>query len=306
MTPNVIIDCDPGGDDAVAILLAAKHTHLHGITTVSGNVPLHHTTRNALSLIELMHADIPVHSGADKPLQAKPAHAEHVHGEHGFGDVFLPAPQTPVAGDDAAGYLIEASKAIDNLWVAAIGPLTNIALALRRDPDWAQRIAGVSIMGGSTMGGNVTAAAEFNIWADPEAAREVFQSGVPIKLSGTNLTHQLQTDDQVLERLHGGGKIAQLVAKLYDGLHQRLDLLTGERRAALHDPCAILALSHPELLTLRPLPVDVELNGELTRGMTVIDQRITPQPVDSHVEVGLTIDADAAMQVTIDTLLNYP
>lgn len=305
MKPNLILDCDPGGDDAVAILLAAKHANLHAITTVSGNVSLAYTTRNALSLLEVIGADIPVHSGASRPLKCEPVYAEYVHGEGGFGDVKLPQPTREVSSQDAVGYLIESSRTIDGLWVAAVGPLTNIAMAIEQDPDWVNRIEGLAIMGGGTDSGNITPMAEFNIWADPEAARIVFNSGAAIKLCGLNLTRQLQTDDDILMRLTGHGTVAQLVADLFAGLHTRLSVLTGERRAALHDPCAIIALTHPELIDFERLPVDVELCGELTRGMTVIDQRPGPAPASSRVEVGMTIDSDSAMQLIIDTLIRY-
>lgn len=305
MKPNLVLDCDPGGDDAVAILLAAKHANLHGITTVSGNAPLADTTRNALALVELIGADIPVHSGANRPLKCEPAHAEFVHGKNGFGDTELPDPVRQVGSEDAVRYLIESSHTIDKLWVAAVGPLTNIALAIKQDADWANRVAGLSIMGGSTVSGNITPTAEFNIWADPEAAHIVFNSGVAIKLCGLNLTRQLQTDDDILKRLTGQGETAQLIANLFADLHTRLSAITGERRAALHDPCAIIALTHPEFIGFERLAADIELDGKLTRGMTVIDQRPSPQKSSSNIEIGMTIESNHAMQLVIDTVLSY-
>lgn len=302
---NLILDCDPGGDDAIAMLLAIKHANLCGVTTVSGNAPLADTTRNALSLLEAVGADIPVHSGASRPLACEPVHAEQVHGKGGFGDVELPQPTRQVSSEDAVGYLLDSSRAIDKLWVVAVGPLTNIAMAIERDAGWVNRIAGLSIMGGSTDSGNITPTAEFNIWADPEAARIVFNSGAAIKLCGLNLTRQLQTDDEILKRLAGRGAIAQLFADLFAALHTRLSVLTGERRAALHDPCSVIALTHPELIGFDRLPVDIELDGELTRGMTVVDQRSSPMPVSSSVEVGMSIDSDRAMQLVIDTMSSY-
>ncbi|MGD9999970.1 MAG: nucleoside hydrolase, partial [Ilumatobacteraceae bacterium] len=189
--PSIVLDCDPGHDDAIAIIVAARHTDLLGITTVAGNAPLERTTRNALIVRELLGIDVPVHSGAARPLVAEPKHAEYVHGASGMDGAELPEPTRPVDGTDAVEFIVETCRANEGTWLVPVGPLTNIALALRVAPDLARRIAGISLMGGGTVG-NRTPVAEFNIWADPEAAAAVFGYGGPLVMSGLDLTFQFQ------------------------------------------------------------------------------------------------------------------
>ena len=303
MPLDVVIDCDPGHDDAIALMVAHRHASVLGITTVSGNAPLADTSRNALALTELAGWRTPVHSGAAAPLNGKPLHATHVHGETGLGGAGLPEPATSLASRDAPGFLLETSKRVDDLWVVAIGPLTNLALALEKDPDFAGRIAGISIMGGSATTGNVTRAAEFNIWADPEAAAVVFRAGARLRMCGLNLTTQLQSEDGLIPRLAGRGAVPDLVARLFAFIHDRMEDLVGERRAALHDPCAVLALTHPHLLRFEPRAVDIELSGEWTRGMTVVDERTLRRRDPPNTEVAYEIDAEAAMEVVLESVL---
>ena len=303
MPLDVVIDCDPGHDDAIALMVAHRHANVLGITTVSGNAPLADTSRNALALTELAGWRTPVHGGAAAPLNGKPLHATHVHGETGLGGAGLPEPTRSLASRDAIGFLLETSKRVDGLWVVAIGPLTNLALALEKDPDFAGRIAGISIMGGSATTGNVTRAAEFNIWADPEAAAMVFRAGARLRMCGLNLTTQLQSEDGLIPRLAGRGAVPDLVARLFAFIHDRMEELAGERRAALHDPCAVLALTHPHLLRFEPRAVDVELAGEWTRGMTVVDERTLRRRDPPNAEVAYGIDAEAAMEVVVESVL---
>ena len=307
--PRLIIDCDPGHDDAIALILAHRHAEVVGITTVSGNAPLDATTDNALMVTALLGAATPVHRGAAKPLAGEPAHASAVHGESGLGGVARIAHQRSAASDDAVGFLLDAAD--EALWVVAIGPLTNLALALERDPSWGRRLAGISIMGGSTDIGNVTRVAEFNIFADPEAAARVFSCGAHLTMCGLNLTRQLRSNDALAERLRRtDSPLAQFAAQSFDDLHDRIEGLTGDREAALHDPCAVLAVTHPQLLETRRQAVSVELNGTLTRGMTVVDQRPQPPSVGAArqgadaptANVAYTIDADAAMAVVVEAL----
>ena len=246
LQPKIIIDCDPGHDDAVAIILAARTSHLLGITTVSGNASLANVTCNALAITELLEADIPVHSGAARPLIGSPRHAQHVHGETGLGGARLPQPVREVASEDAVEYLLAASREHADCHLVAIGPLTNVALALQRDPTFADRLAGISIMGGSTSVGNVTRAAEFNVWADPEAADVVFSSGAHLQMCGLNLTHQLRTDDShVTELRQMSSASASFVADLFEFMHERMAGLSGSRTFPLHDPCAGVAGDAP-------------------------------------------------------------
>ena len=298
---RMIIDCDPGHDDAIALILAHRHAEVVGITTVSGNAPLAATTANALMVTALLDVDTPVFSGAAKPLVGEPFHATAVHGESGLGGVDRLAHEREPAGDDAVAFLLDAAGS--DIVVVAIGPLTNLALAIERDPGWPSRIAGISIMGGSTGMGNATRVAEFNILADPEAAARVFESGAPITMCGLNLTHQLQTDDTVTERLRGvDSPRARFAAQVFEFLHNRMENLIGSRRAALHDPCAVLAVTHPDLVSTKPRAVAVELDGSLTRGMTVVDQRVGRRRDPVNANVAYRIDAGRAMEVVMQCL----
>ncbi len=186
----VIIDCDPGHDDAIAIVVAARHTNLLGITTVGGNAPVESTTRNAIIVRDLLGLDVPVHAGANRPIVVPPAHADYVHGVSGLDGADLPEPSGPPASHDAVGFIIETWPRPRRLWLVPTGPLTNIALAPRSAPDLGSRIAGISLMGGGTFG-NRTAAAEFNIWADPRPRRWSSYGG-PLIMTGLDLSHQLQ------------------------------------------------------------------------------------------------------------------
>ena len=231
---NIVIDCDPGHDDAVAILLAHQHANVFGITTVSGNASLENTTRNALHMVELIEVDTPVHSGAARPLVGEPVHADRVHGATGLGGVALDDPQRGVTSTEAIEFLLTTARALPDLWVVAIGPLTNVAQAIQRDAGFASRIQGISIMGGSAGVGNVTRVAEFNVWADPEAADVVFRSGANLKMCGLNLTHQLKTDDDLIEQLRASDKpVPNLAAKLFEFMHGRMAdrLLTSVPRS---------------------------------------------------------------------------
>src|SRR6478736_2602047 len=190
---KVLLDCDPGHDDVMAVLTAARYADLVAITTVAGNAALEYTTRNALVTCDLAGIEGPVHSGAAGPRSGPTQNAVHVHGNEGLDGVEIPRPARPVAGTDAAGFIVETVAETPGLWIVAVGPLTNVALALRADPELANRVAGISIMGGGTFG-NATAAAEFNIWADPEAADVVFRSGARIRMCGLDLTHQVCAD----------------------------------------------------------------------------------------------------------------
>ena len=303
MALNVVVDCDPGHDDAIALMVAHRFANVVGISTVCGNAPLADTSRNALALTELAGWDTPVYSGAAAPLAGEPLHARHVHGETGLGGAGLPEPTRELAGTDAVGFLLETSKRIDDLWVVAVGPLTNVALALERDSAFAERVAGISIMGGSATAGNVTRTAEFNIHADPEAAAVVFGSGARLKMCGLNLTTQFQSEDGLIPRLAGRGPVPDLVARLFAFIHDRMQELVGERRAALHDPCAVLALTHAHLIRMEPRAVDIELAGKWTRGMTVIDQRTLRRQDPPNAEVAYEIDVDAALEVVLDGVL---
>lgn len=303
---KVIIDCDPGHDDVIALIFAHASTYVQGVTTVSGNTNIEHTTANALGVCALLDSDTQVFRGAAHPLQREPVFGSQVHGATGLGDVKLPEHNRTEETVGAVEFLLEGVDA--DTWIIAIGPLTNLALALQRDPDWGKRFAGISLMGGSVKVGNVSAVAEFNIFHDPEAAAIVFASGIPIKMCGLNLTTQFMTDQSTVEALRGAAKnnqkfshIARFAADCFENIHSALVAMGRKRRAALHDPCAVLALTHPELLQFEQRRVVVETKGEYTTGMTVVDERYWATENDL-VEVGYQIDADAAMAVVLSTL----
>jgi inosine-uridine nucleoside N-ribohydrolase len=310
--PRVLIDCDPGHDDVLAIGVAARHCDIVGITTVAGNSPLTNTMRNALIASDLFGlASVPVHSGAARPLNGSVGQfATEAHGRTGLDGPVPRAPSRMATGDDAVSFIVETVRATEGLWLIPIGPLTNIALALRRAPDIATRVAGISVMGGSTTHGNLTATAEFNIGFDPEAAAEVFGSGAPLMMCGLDLTHQVGVDGSFIDALLAhGSDTATFCAELmgyYHGFAARIRGLTGDAARAvlapLHDPCAVLAVTHPELFTTQRLRVDVETTGTLTRGMTVADLRPWADPARANVDVVTSADRDAVVALILAAL----
>jgi inosine-uridine nucleoside N-ribohydrolase len=302
----MILDCDPGHDDAIAIVVAARRAELLGLTTVAGNAPLERTTHNALVVRELLGVDVPVHAGAVRPLLAAPRPAAMVHGESGLDGAHLPEPSRPLDGHDAVAFIVETCREQDDVWIVAVGPLTNVALALRLAPDIAGRIAGISLMGGGTFG-NRSAVAEFNIWADPEAAAVVFDYGGPLVMAGLDLTHQLLATTERIAAVRGlPGRLAAILADLLGFFSStyisRHDGMSG---AAVHDPCAVLALTHPELFERVARHVAVETSGELTRGMTVIDRRTLIERPPPNCDVLTQVDADAAFGVILDTIASF-
>lgn len=274
MARKLILDCDPGLDDALALLLAHGDPALElvGVTTVGGNVSLANTTRNALELREyLKFPTVPVSAGADRPLVREPVDASHVHGARGLGDIVLPAATLPDTGEHAADFIVEALRktpgAID---LVATGPLTNIALALQREPAIARWVRSFTIMGGSATRGNATPAAEYNIYADPEAAAIVFAADWNVTMIGLDLTLQAQANDAVIERMKQLGALAdELIVPLATFFSNPDDPVWDGQ--SVHDVCAVAYVSRPDLFELRPARVDVELKGEFTTGMTVVD-----------------------------------
>jgi inosine-uridine nucleoside N-ribohydrolase len=305
--PAIILDCDPGHDDAVAIVVAAHCCEVLGITTVAGNAPLDRTTHNALVMRELAGLDTQVHAGAERPLVAPPMHASYVHGESGLDGADLPAPTRPLDGTDAVEFIIDTCRRQEGVWLVPVGPLTNIGLALRAAPDLAGRIAGISVMGGGSVG-NRTAVAEFNIWADPEAAAVVVgaseEHGTRLLLAGLDVTHRFQATPSRVEEVRAlPGRLAAVLADLFDffsaGYVARHEDFLG---AAVHDPLAVLAVTHPELFTVERRHVGIELRGELTRGMTVIDRRTLVDRPAANCEVVTDVDADAAWRLVVDAV----
>ena len=302
----IILDCDPGHDDAIAMIVAARHTNLIGITTVAGNAPLESTTHNAIVVRDLLGIDVPVHSGASRPLVAEPRHAGYVHGESGLDGAQLPPPSGPPESRDAIAFIIDTVRNYEGVWLVPTGPMTNIALALRSAPDIAARVAGISFMGGGLFG-NSTPTAEFNIWADPEAAAIVVGYGGPLVMAGLDVTHQLQATPERIDQVRAApGELAATLADLmsffsgtYVSRHENL------RGAAVHDPLAVLALTHPELFTRSFSHVAVETAGEHTRGMTVIDQRTLIDRPEPNCDRLISVDSDAAWAVVLEAITHF-
>lgn len=296
--PRIILDCDPGHDDAVAIVVAAHTCDVLGITTVAGNAPLDRTTHNARVLRHMLDLDVEVHSGAGRPMVVEPAFAGYVHGESGLDGADLPEPTRPLDGTDGIQFLIETARSNPGCHLVVTGPMTNIALALRSDPSLGDHIAGISFMGGGTFG-NRTAMSEFNFWADPHAAAVVVNSGLPLIMAGLDVTHQFQATAPRIEQVKAiDGQLAHVLSGLFDffsaNYSSRHDDMEG---AAVHDPLAVLALSHRQLFESEERFVDVVIDGNHTRGMTVVDQRTLIDRPAANCTVLTKVDADAAWDV---------
>lgn len=287
MSPRkIIIDTDPGQDDAVAILLAlgSPEIELLGITAVAGNVPLALTQKNARTILELARrTDVPVFAGADRPLLRPLITAEHVHGKTGLDGPTLPSPTMPLQDMHAVDFLIRTlrSEPAGTVTLCPIGPLTNIALALMQAPDIAGRIAEIVLMGGAYFEvGNITPAAEFNIYVDPEAAAKVFACGAPITVMPLDVTHKALTNAARVQAFRDlGTPVGQAVAEWTDFFERFDKEKYGAAGAPLHDPCTIAYLIRPEIFSGRHINVEIETLSELTRGMTVADWwRVSGRP----------------------------
>ena len=275
---KIIIDTDPGQDDAVAILLALASPELEvlGITAVAGNVPLPLTEKNARIICELARrTDIPVFAGCDAPLARKLVTAEHVHGKTGLDGIALPDPTMKLQATHAVDFIIEALRThpTGSITLCPLGPLTNIATAFRRAPDIIPRIAEVVLMGGACFEvGNITPSAEFNIYVDPEAADIVFKSAVPLVVMPLDVTHSALTSRDWVEGMRSLGTEAGRAVAGWTDFFERFDTAKyGTSGAPLHDPCVIAYLIRPDLFGGRHINVVIETRGDYTIGMTVAD-----------------------------------
>lgn len=275
---KIIIDTDPGQDDAVAILLAlaAPELEVVGITVVAGNVPLALTQKNARIICELAgRTDVRIHAGCDRPLARKLVTAEHVHGKTGLDGIALPEPTMPLAPGHAVDFIIETLRRepAGSVTLCPLGPLTNIATAFQKAPDIVPRVAEIVLMGGGYFeGGNITPAAEFNIYVDPEAADIVVRAGVPLVMMPLDVTHKALTSREWVEGMRAlGTEIGRAVASWTDFFERYDTAKYGSQGAPLHDPCVIAYLIDPTLFQGRHVHVAVELEGKHTLGMTVAD-----------------------------------
>ena len=279
MTRKIIIDTDPGQDDAVALLLALASPEdfdVLGIVAVAGNVSLAQNARNALKVLELSgRTDVPVYAGCERPMRRHLVTAEYVHGDTGLDGPGLPEPKIKLRKQHGVDFIIETILAHEpgTVTLCTLGPLTNIAMALVKAPEIASRIKELVMMGGAYFEvGNVTPAAEFNIYVDPEAADVVLRSGIPIVMVPLDVTHMILTTHERLEKIDAiGNKAGRAVAQML-AFSERFDLQKyGTKGAPLHDPCVPAYLIKPELFEGRHINVTIETASELTMGMTVAD-----------------------------------
>ena len=303
MATPIILDCDPGIDDALAIAFAHGHPgiDLVGITTVAGNVSLARTTANALAVCEYIGAaGTPVTAGCAGPLLRPALDARQVHGESGLGGAVLPAPAASPAPGHAIDYIIETVRAAPGqITLVATGPLTNIALAVKREPRLADWVREFVIMGGSAGRGNVTPAAEYNIWADPEAAAAVFRAGWTVVVLGLDVTLRTGATPAVMQRMRELGPLGTTL--LLPALDQYKSV-SEPSGPPVHDVCAVAWVAQPGLFGLVPARVQVETAGQLTSGMTVTDFEapgFAEQVDGGNAQVAMSIDVDGFWELTL-------
>jgi purine nucleosidase len=296
MRQSLIIDCDPGVDDAVGLLLAFASPELDivAVTTVAGNVSLERTTRNARIIRQIAgREDVPVFAGADRPLRRPSAEAAEFHGTEGLGGLETFEPDAPAAAGSAVDAIIERVMAhpAGSVAVAVMGPMTNLALALRAEPSLAERLGSVVVMGGArSEGGNITASAEFNIWADPDAAAEVFTSACRVTVLGLDATHQVRSTEARMAAIEAlPGRSARTAAALLRFSQEVERRIVGWEWAPLHDPCTVAWLLKPDLFRTMPCEIAVETESDLTRGHTAVEFRVEAATARHH----WVVEADA-------------
>ncbi|MFP4518803.1 MAG: nucleoside hydrolase [Oceanicaulis sp.] len=279
MNRKVILDCDPGVDDCIALMAALgapDAIDLLGVSVVAGNVPVEICARNAASVLTLAgRCDVKVHAGCARPMVFEPVFADHIHGETGLGAARLPEPEAPVQARHAVDFLCDMLERAEpgSITLVLTGPMTNAALALVKAPGIAEAIAEIVVMGGAReAGGNITASAEFNIFADPHAAHVVLNAGLKTTLIGLDATLQLRCTPQRLARLKASSHRApQAAAAMVEHVNGVYGEIYGDEGAALHDPCTIGYLLAPHLFAARPAAVHVDTRDGLTRGHTAVD-----------------------------------
>lgn len=312
MTRKIIIDTDPGQDDAVAILLALASPELEvlGITAVAGNVPLGLTQKNARIVCELAgRTDIRVFAGCDAPMRRKLVTAEHVHGKTGLDGPDLPDPVMALETANAVDFLIETLRGAPegSVTLCPLGPLTNIATAFARAPDIVGRVQEIVLMGGAYFEvGNITPAAEFNIYVDPEAAEIVFKSGVPLVVMPLDVTHKALVTRPRNDAFRTiGNRTGVAVAEMTDFFERFDKAKYGSEGAPLHDPTVIAWLLAPDLFSGRPINVEIETEGRFTSGMTVADWWGVSGRVANALFMG-DVDADGFFTLLTDRLARLP
>ncbi len=308
---SIIIDCDPGQDDAIAILLALAspdEIETLALTAVAGNVPLALTQRNARQLVELAgNATVPVHAGCTRPLSRVLETAEYVHGETGLNGVSLPEPAQPLAPAHAVDAIVDLVMQAPegSVTLCALGPLTNVAMAMLKEPGLAQHLKEIVLMGGAIGLGNVTPAAEFNIYVDPEAASVIFGSGVPLTMVGLDVTHQVLVTPERLERFKAlGGPLGEATHGML-AFFNRFDIARYQAAGApLHDPCVIGYLLRPDLFRGRACKVEIETEGRSAGRTNVHWWPRDPQEPNANV-IG-EVDAAGLFELLFERLARLP
>ncbi len=308
---KIIIDCDPGQDDAVALFLAfasSRELDVLGITTVGGNVPLELTQRNARLMCDIAGSEVPVFAGCDKPMSRPLRTAEMIHGDTGIDGIEVVEPQAPLQSEHAIDFIVRTLREADDASITLVptGPLTNIGTAIEREPAILPKIDRIVLMGGAMReGGNRTPSAEFNILVDPEAADIVFRCGRPIVQMGLDVTHQVLSTRERVERIRAlDNPVAQATAGMLS-FFDRFDTRKYRSKGApLHDPCTVAWLIKPELFTGKDCNVSIETQSELTLGHTAVDfWHVTDKPVNVHWVY--EVDADGLYGLLTERLARF-
>jgi inosine-uridine nucleoside N-ribohydrolase len=300
---QVLIDCDPGQDDAIALLLALASPELdvRGVTTVAGNQTLERTTTNALRVLELAgRGDIPVAAGADRPLEGELVTAADAHGETGLDGPDLPPPHLEPLDEHAVDFL---GKRVEGTTLIALGPLTNVALLLERRAERPERLV---LMGGAIAEGNMTPSAEFNIWVDPEAAHRVFSSGLDVTMVGLDVTNRAVLTAEHAARLREAGAVGAAVAAMLDFYLGFYLAAYDHGGAPIHDAVAVAHVLHPGLLKTLERHVEIDHGPGLCRGRTVVDMRrrtVLPEP---NARVAVDVDVEGFRKLLLERLANFP
>ncbi len=306
MKRKIIIDCDPGIDDAYALVLALKSPDLEvlGIHTVAGNITLDNTTRNTQGLLHLLNSDVPIHRGSAQPLVLDPIYAQDAHGVNGFNAYeFDDDELKPVSElSSLEAYYKVLSETEEKVTIVAIGPLTNLAILLKAYPKLKEKIELISLMGGGIKGGNITACGEFNFYVDPEAADIVFKSGIPIIMAGLDVTMIASLTNENIETIKKrGGELGVFLHTITQDRLKLLEPYIHEKIMIPNDAVSVLVLTHPQLFSGRDLYVRVACDAGLTRGMSVADQRYSAPPANAHVL--FDCDVERFRTVLIDSVV---
>lgn len=308
MKRKIILDVDPGHDDAIAILLAAASDEIEllGITTVAGNQTLEKTTLNARRIATVAGINVPIYAGLSRPLVRDQIIAADIHGSSGLDGPVFPEPKVPVQEEHAVDFIIRTlMESSGDVTLVPTGPLTNIACAFIKRPEVIKKVKEIILMGGAYGLGNVTPAAEFNIFADPEAARVVFHAGVPLTMVGLDLTHQATATPDILERIKSvGTRMGDLVFQMLDFYGSAYYKVYGILSPPVHDPCTVAKLLDPDVFTTKPAYVDVDIKSDIDYGRTVCDfYGITGR--EPNAQVAIELDRERFWHLVLTALQRY-